>query len=288
MYHRVSGTRGYYTCSAVIKGICEASFQVPAERAETRVIETLTQLVAQWPEWIRTVHRQVGQRIAEQAARMPAERERDEQRLAEVKLQVERIVDFISKPDDKSGALKPQSEAVKTRLETLEREGAEIEDRLAETALPSASDLALPDETWVREQMADWSMGLTDPARAAAAILNAVASLEAEPIVAPGKKRGYAQLRLRIKEWSLFLAAIGGRLPCSLRRLLPDDLESDESKTILLPLGEPTLMDSWAPEIVKWREEGVIWTEIVRRTGLDLNRVYRAWKRHLEAQGENE
>ena len=190
---------------------------------------------------------------------------------------MESLVDYISKPGDKSSA-------VKARLELLEREVAEIEDRLAESPLPSAADLALPDETWVREQLVDWSKELTDPSRAALAILNAVASLEAEPILAPGKKRGYAQLRLRISAWSLFVAAIGSRLPSSIRRLLPDDPECNESKTILLPLGEPTPMDRWAPDIVKWREEGVIWTEIVRRTGLDLNRVYRARKRYLEDQ----
>ena len=54
MHHHVAGKRKYYLCSAVIKGLCQASFQVPAERAESRVIETLTQLVAEWPEWIRT------------------------------------------------------------------------------------------------------------------------------------------------------------------------------------------------------------------------------------------
>jgi len=42
-------------------------------------------------------------------------------------------------------------------------------------------------------------------------------------------------------------------------------------------------MDSWAPQIVQWRREGVHWQEIVRHTGLDLNRAYIAWKRFAQA-----
>lgn len=59
-------------------------------------------------------------------------------------------------------------------------------------------------------------------------------------------------------------------------RAAPDD----EAPEFTLDLGEPTAMDRWVPRVAGWRAAGVTWEEIVRRTGMDLNRVYVAWTRY--------
>jgi len=46
-------------------------------------------------------------------------------------------------------------------------------------------------------------------------------------------------------------------------------------------------MDRWAPQVAEWRAAGTTWEEIVRRTGMDLNRVYVAWKRHTGAMDDS-
>ena len=56
------------------------------------------------------------------------------------------------------------------------------------------------------------------------------------------------------------------------------------SDEIVLDLGRPTAMDEWAPKIAEMRSDGVKWTEIVKITGLDLNRAYIAWKRYVDAR----
>jgi hypothetical protein len=42
-------------------------------------------------------------------------------------------------------------------------------------------------------------------------------------------------------------------------------------------------MDRWAPEIAKWRAEGIIWKEICKRTGINIRNAYLAWKRYVDA-----
>ena len=98
----------------------------------------------------------------------------------------------------------------------------------------------------------------------------------AEAVIAPGKKRGFVRLRFRVQAWGVLVAAVGDRLPPVVRRLVGPPEGGGESPEFTLDLGGPTEMDRWAPQIVAWRLEGVTWTEIVRRTGLDLNRAYRA------------
>lgn len=276
MWYRGSGGRRYYACSGHKKNLCDAGFQVPAAAAETAVIDALTTLVAGWPEWVADVHAQVRGLIVDGAAQVPEERGRDERRLGDVRRQVTNLVDAVSN----GGHMSP---AIAGRLAAAEREAAEIEDRLAASPVLTAGELALPDEAWVRAQMAGWSDGLADPAVAGRAIREAVDRITAEPVVYPSKKRGSVLLRVHYHAWEAFMALAGDRLPPAVRRLLPDPAGRGPAATVDLALGGPTAMDRWTPDIVRWRGEGVIWKEIVARTGLDLNRVYRAWKRFQEA-----
>lgn len=77
-------------------------------------------------------------------------------------------------------------------------------------------------------------------------------------------------------------ASTPGWHPQQVRRLLAN-AKYVGGPEFTLDLGGPTAMDRWAPRIAAWRADGVTWEEIVRRTGMDLNRAYFAWKRHAGA-----
>ena len=155
---------------------------------------------------------------------------------------------------------------------------ARSESKLVKVDLPSDDQLAASMRTWAA------SLGEDTP-QAATVLRRAVGTVSAQVVLAPGKKRGYTQLRFRVHAWSALRAVTGDRLPESPPEA-PDSSGEDQdlSPEFVLDLGAPTAMDRWAPQIVAWRAGGMIWGEIVRRTGLDLNRAYLAWKRHTEAK----
>ncbi len=55
------------------------------------------------------------------------------------------------------------------------------------------------------------------------------------------------------------------------------------SEEFTLDLGQPTVMDQWAPKIAELREQGVPWKEIWKITGLGSGPAYVAWKRYVDA-----
>jgi len=277
MWYHSSNGRRYYKCSNHLKSLCTAGFHVPAEAAEGAVLECLLGFVSDWPAWMSDVCRRLGEILVEGAARIPVERDRDERRLTDLKRQGGNIVNGIAGGGQMSSLLGE-------RLTAIESEVTEIVERLAARVKFDLAKLELPDEVWVRARLQQWSLGLRENLSAAIAVREAVASLTAEAVVAPGKKRGYVRMWLRLDGWSLLQACAGAKLPEPLLSLIPLAAPEDAiSPPIEIVLGSPTPMDKWAPDIVKWRAEGVHWEEIVRRTGLDLNRAFLAWKRYTEA-----
>lgn len=280
MWYKGSGGRRYYVCSGAINNRCPMRFQVPAEAAETAVIDALTRLVGDWPEWLQIVHRQLLELLRQAAERLPQEQQHDQEKLVQLQSQLGRLVDELARG--------LQSSAVATRIIQLEAEIALLEQRLATRQLPTATEIERPTEEWVRQQLNDWVTSLADTSKLNAVLRKALERIEARPIVVTGKKRGTVELTLHYRDWALFQAALGKQLPPSVQSLLPTAADDAPSQTATIRLGEPTLMDQWTPQIVQWRAEKIPWTEIVRRTGLDLNRVYIAWKRFTDAQANGE
>lgn len=272
MWYRGSGGRRYYSCSGHQKGLCPRSFQVPAHRAEEAVVNFVTDLLAGWPDWMRELCCRIQRTVLHAASKIPEDRARDEKRLDELRRQERNLVDALA---DGTG----KGTAIRERLDTLAAEIADVEARLAGYGRFDPLLVALPEESWIREHLTSWLIALADPSLAAARLRDAVASLTAEPVVAPGKKRGHVQLRLRIRGWRLLMTLLTEHLPPCLVNALPPNIGGDEPPEFVLALGSPTVMDQWASRIAAWRAEGVKWTEIVARTGLDLNRVFIAWRR---------
>jgi DNA invertase Pin-like site-specific DNA recombinase len=274
MWQHHSNARRYYACPGAKKGLCDMTAQVPANRAEESLLAFLLDILRGWPVWMQTVYRLTGDAVRAAAARVPADRERDARRAGELERQIGNLVDALA-----GGRL--TSAAVAARLRAAEAEKYEIDARLAGYANIDPASVVLPDEAWVVARLGEWAERAAAGDGPGSLLRLALASVAAEPVVAAGKTRGFVRLRFRVDAWRAFAAAVGDRLPAGWGGLLPKPAPDDSAgPAFTLDLGEPTAMDRWAPQIVAWRADGVTWEEIVRRTGMDLNRVYRAWKQH--------
>jgi hypothetical protein len=275
---RGSGERRYYACSAHQKGLCDIAAQVPADKAEQALTTFLLELLSQWPEWLQGIYQRVKEQVREAAAGVPEQHELDKKRLAEVDRQKKNLVLALA------GEFK-NSAAVKEGLDQLEDEARRLEKRIAANEILHRGAAQLPDDAWLAGELCRWATGLNgDIAQAANILRRALGRVEVHPVIAPGKKRGYTQLRFRVCGWALLQTVLGNQVPDGLPMALDECLEEDESPEFMINLGQPTALESWASQIAAWRAEEMTWKEIVERTGLDLNRAYIAWKRYVQAQ----
>ncbi|QDU19739.1 recombinase family protein [Urbifossiella limnaea] len=272
-----SNARRYYACPGAKKGLCGMTTQVPADRAEGALTAYLLDLLRGWPDWMGVLFRLTCDAVRAAADRVPAERERDARRADDLDRQIRNLVDALA-----AGGL--SSPAVAARLREAEGEKAEVERRLAGYAAVGSAAVALPDEAWVAARLGEWAARAASAAGPESLLRLALASAAAEPVIAAGKKRGFVRLRVRVNAWGALAAAAGDSLPATVRHA--PAAPADPGPEFSLDLGEPTAMDRWAPAIAEWRAAGVTWEEIVRRTGMDLNRVFVAWKRYTGASGD--
>jgi DNA invertase Pin-like site-specific DNA recombinase len=279
LWSQRSGPQRHYACPAHRKGLCGLAGQVPAVRSEQALTAFLTELLSGWPDWLRDVYRRAREVVQEAAARVPEQQQQDSKQLADVRRRIGNLVAALAE-----GTL--TSAAVQDKLTELEAEARRLQEQLAAYESLRPGEEVLPDDAWLAEQLRQWASGLTvDTARAAAILRQAVGPVTAHAVIAPGKRRGYMQLRFRLRGWEILCTVLGDHLPQGLPvTAKPAEGQRNASPEFVLDLGGPTEMDRWAPQIAAWRAEGVTWEEIVRRTGLDLNRVFVAWKRYTTAQ----
>jgi hypothetical protein len=277
-YH--SNQRRSYACPTHKKGACPVAAQVPAEKAEQALIDYLTQLLCGWPEWLADLRRRVEELLRQQAEAVPAELAGLRQRLTEIGRQIDNLVAALA-----DGTLR--SAAVQRKLAALEGERDEIQRQVEVRQGQVRSAVSLPEESWLRERLCSWSQGLAaEETRALAqGLRQALTPVRAEPVLACGKKRGFVRLRFRVRGWDLLAAVAGASCAWPGGAAAAADTTASLSPEVTIDLGEPTALDRWAPRIAAWRAAGVPWKEIVLRTGLDLNRAYRAWKRYSASSG---
>jgi hypothetical protein len=145
----------------------------------------------------------------------------------------------------------------------------------------------MPDEAWIRRQLADLANIIREGDYEAALLLRQMfGQILADQVIPPGKTRGYARLRFRVNGWETLRAIVADKVSSDTMDLLLPASDGAEavSDEIVIDLGSPTVMDQWAPKIAEMRSRGVKWKEISEITGLDLNRAYRAWKRFVDAE----
>jgi len=218
--------------------------------------------------------------LDEYSKRVPAEIEADRKRLAELREQIDNLVDSLARGNH-------QSDSVLDRVAQLEAEANTIKARIEESEQLTKNTIAIPDQAWISEQLRDMHSIIEENRRPAALLLRRLlGKVQAFQVLPAGKSRGYVQLRVRVDGWRILHAILP---PEALRTILDkvnsnDELAAGVSEEFKIDLGRASEMDSWAPQIARWRADRVLWKEICKRTGLDLNRAYRAWKRYVDSQ----
>ena len=256
---------------------------MPVERAEVAVLGFLAKLLTAWPEWLDETLAAMRQQIEEVAHRIPDELSGNESRLRDVDSQVSNLVDALA-----DGRL--QSQAVRSRLDDAEREAVQLRKKIDDARKLLSAPVDLPENKWIQEQLSKLAGVIREGGFESSLLLRKiVGNIEADQVIPPGKTRGYARLRFRIRGWEALKAALAATdFRGSLDALMPSSAGDDSTEEFVIDLGGPTTMDKWAPKIAEMRAAGIKWKEIVRITGLDLNRAYRAWKRLVDAQAKED
>ena len=285
MWQQASGPRLYLGCPnrGSDDGQCQLTTRVPVERAEVAVLGFLAKLLTAWPEWLDETLAAMRQQIEEVAHRIPDELAGNESRLRDVDSQVSNLVNALA-----DGRL--QSQAVRNRLDDVEREAVQLRKKIDDARKLLSAPVNLPDNEWIQEQLSKLAGVIREGGFESSLLLRKiVGNIEADQVIPPGKTRGYARLRFRIRGWEALKAALAATdFRGSLDALMPSSAGDDSTEEFVIDLGGPTTMDKWAPKIAEMRAAGIKWKEIVRITGLDLNRAYRAWKRLVDAQAKED
>lgn len=282
LWQRRSGPRVYLGCpnSRPDAGGCTMRKWVPIFLAEQAVLTLLADVLSSWPEWLEQATVAMRQRLLEVARRVPEEVENDKRRLRSLEVTIKNLVDALAQGS-------AQSRAVTDRLEIAERETEQLRKKIARAEKLLQAPLAMPDDAWLTDQFRDLAEVFRAGGDQAIPLFRKLLGrIDAHAVMPPGKDCGYSQLRFRIDGWTALRCGLerGEKLD-RVEALFENSAADSESGEFVIDLGGPTKMDEWAPQIAQWRAEGVKWQVIAERTGLDLNRAYRAWKRYVDANG---
>lgn len=266
----------YMGCPSHAKGLCAMATRVIYPRAEEALLGMVGGLLSDWPGWPAEAAAEVRQRVAQEAERLPAALEEDRLRLAKLEREIANLVEALA---DGSTAI----HAVERALAGKESETTSLRARIAAAEARRGAALAVPDDAWIRAHLGGLPDLLRGEPHAAAPLLRRLLGpVRAEAVIAPGKVRGYARLRVQVRGNALVEEVLRGRLPGDvLEQVLPAD--GSLSGDLVLDLGSPTRYDRLATQIAAMREEGMTFPAIGEATGIGSGNAYNVWRRHTDA-----
>jgi site-specific DNA recombinase len=265
-------------CSNHRGGGCPVSARVPLPQTERRLFDILSRIFMDYSDWLKIARSQMTETLRVKLNEIPDVLKLTEKRLRDVEQRINHMLDALAQGI--------KGESVQQKLNSLEAEKTCLSERLAEIQQLPASENPMPSDEWLGEQLRALSSLLADHQPGAISICREIlGEIIAEEVKSPGKRRGYIRLRFQLQPQVILTAAIKKALPAGVLALLEKDSPMQKVDEILVDMGKPTRMDEWAPQIVEWREKGVPWHEISRRTGLKIANAHIAWKRYVEAKG---
>ena len=280
MWQESSGKRMYLGCAdrGVEEGMCCMTTRVPVQKAEQELLGFISQVLSTSPDWLKRVIEVMRNTIEDVSRTVPQTVATNESRLAKAERQIQNLASELADGTFDSPKVRQMLTEKEAEAEQLRRE-IEAAKRLL------AVQVEMPDDGWIAQQLSDLISVLREDERRAAILLRKfLGKVFAHQVLAPGKIRGYSQLRFRILGWELLKEVLGTKLPVDvLTKLIPAEVET-ESEEIVLDLGSPSRMDNWAPKIAEMRAAAVPWKEIWELTGLGSGPAYEAYKRYIDAQ----
>ncbi len=258
-------------------GSCPMTARVPYARAEEQVLKLFEEVLLGYPDWLGAVVAEARSAVVEMARAAPDELPAAQGQLAQTEAKIVHLVGALAEGLD--------SPSVRQSLLNLERAKSALATRVAELGQVQAAPVRLPDESWVREELARMAELLRSALpRVAPVLREMLGKVVAEEVKIPGKKRGYARLRFRIEGWAALRQLLSDEVPGAvLAALALSESGTGRSDEFVIELGAPSRLDELAPRIAEMRRKGVKWTEIVEQTGLSLGNAYAAFKRWTDA-----
>lgn len=256
-------------------GVCPVASRVPVAFAEQAVLGVVAGLLTNYAAWIDVAVGEMRAVITEKLRSLPNERDAVNRDLARVQAEIGNLLNLAA-----SGV---SSSSLTQRLAELEDTKKNLEQRATQLAHLDSKAHDFPSDEWIKAEFAQLADVLRDLAPDGVHVLGSLLGpITAEEVKSPGKARGFMRLRFRLHAWPVLKQVLSPKLPTALLELAAPSAV-DGSDEFVVDCGRPSRMDRWAPQIVEWREQGVPWKEIVRRTGLKLANAYVAFKRHRDA-----
>jgi DNA invertase Pin-like site-specific DNA recombinase len=296
MHYNQSGKTVYRQCKNSGNGPddCRDRTRVPAEETKRILTEFAAELLLAIPDWLSAAIAAMNEAVRNAQSQLPAKIDDLCHQQAELTERRARLLEFVETGKLKSSSSSDSAEShgcssyatVHQRLGELDREIDRITAEI-ETAKNDLGTVAqLPDQKWIESQIQQLPSALrADESRAASLLAELFDNVYVYSVLPPGKRRGYHQLRFRLKAWRIINAALNGNLPESVVSAIADTDNQDlgESPEFCLNAGGPTRADEAASYVVKRRLEGATWDVICAETGLGRNTARECFRRYKKA-----
>ena len=259
-------------CPMHAVGKCSRVVRVVVGAAETMVTAGIGALLLAEPTWLPLLMGSLNVEVTKAAAALPRERDKLEADIQDVIRKVDRYSDLVLTND---------SAALLTKLKLAETRQRDLEARLR--ALPPASEIRVPEKAWVMAELANLSSLLKSHAPDAIAVIRqTIGRIDADPVIAPGKKRGYCRLSFSLNLPGLVDIVLRRKLPRGISAMLAAPTDADANCVRMsVDLRAPLKTEKFAHDIWNWRHEQppVPWSEIARRTELTMANCMIVYKR---------
>ena len=264
------------------RSACTMASHVPADKAEQAVMETILGKLTSHQDWQSIVLGAMRAKIQANSNAAGSTVASLQHKKRETQRKLDNLIAALTE-----GSLTGSS--IKGRLSELESELESINSDLEKQNRLLSKPLELPDDNWIAKRFQELSTLLTDdPRKAAILIRKLIPRITAGHVIAPGKTRGYTQIRFSFNQYAAIQTAIDdprmetfADLQGQSEPVLDEELGMLEE--FVIDLGGPTQYDALSPRIAAMRAAGEKWKSIAAETGIDIGNLYNVWARYIKA-----
>jgi hypothetical protein len=177
-------------CSRHKRGLCTMSLTFFRNEAEEKVVALVGQVLAATPEWLAVAVARMRETISQARIDVPQSVTAKEERLQQIDHEIRHLLAFIRRGE--------ASDAVASDLHRLEQDAKALRVEIDAMKNEVGATQTMPDDFWVQDQVRDLvGMLKTQLPNAALTLRKIVSKIIAEPVIMPGKTRGYIRLRVK-------------------------------------------------------------------------------------------
>jgi hypothetical protein len=262
-------------CPAHRNGECPMGLRIPFYRAEKAVLDVIAEVLRSYPSWLQQVADELRRALQQHASSMPDAVARVELELGDVCSQLARLIDAVAEG-------KLEGPTVREKVATLEQRKVALQAELAQSRKTHAAPMQMPDDAWIAAELKDLAGLLQQEMATVAPILRPmVGKVVGEQIKPKGTSMGYPRIRFTLDGFEMLRQVLVKKLPASVLEGMGETI-CGFSPEFTADLGRGMATEKWAPRMEQWRQDGLTWDEIGKRTGLKPSTAHLAHKRWRE------